>query len=460
MRHLIAFKLFFIHTIVILGGVALFLLLLPPQVLIPHITHQLWMTCVWTILGMFALALIISIITGRYVSGIFSDLQRVVRAMAEGRLSERIPVIWPGIIGRLGIAINTMAETLTDHVQQARREQAQLKAILDTMQEALVVVDSDGQVLLSNPASQVLLAMSTAPVGQALVTVCRSAELTELVDDVLQTASPVRAELSGPPIAPRVVLAQATPLKLDGQVHGVVVVGYDTTPSHQLEDLRREFVANVSHELKTPLTAIRGYSETLLGGALTDPEVAPQFVAIINRNAEQMQRMVEDLLALSTIEAGQVHLVMEEVHVPALVDDLLQHFQPRLLEKKMTHTLLWSQPDLIVHSDRRMLSHVLSNLIDNAIKYSREGDEVRISGQKDNGHVVIEVADTGIGMTRTDLPRVFDRFWRADKSRTRGMGGTGLGLSIAKRLVTQLRGQITVQSTEGQGTVFTIRVPA
>ncbi len=457
MRRRIALRLLLIQAIVIGGGAALFLLILPAQVLIPHITDQLWSTCVLTVAGMLALAAVVSLTVGVYADHIFSELQRVTRAMTAGDLSKRISVSWSGVTGELGVAINAMAETLTARVQIERREQAQLRTIMASMQEALIVVDSDGLIILSNPSSQTLLGMAPSPEGLSLVAACRSPELVYLVEAARQSGESRRADLKTLPIAPRLVSAQVTPWRVDDKVQGVVVVGYDLTPQQEIKEAQREFIANVSHELKTPLTAIRGYAETLQSGALVDAETAMGFVGTILRNAEMMQSMVEDLLHLSKIEAGRLQIVMEEINFPDIVDEILTRLHMRIQEKKLV-----CEADIpktaLIRSDRRMLTHIVGNLVDNAIKYNREGGRLQIRLRREGEFWVLAVSDTGLGIAHDELPRVFDRFWRADRSRTRASGGVGLGLAIVHQLVTQLRGTVTVDSVEGRGSTFTVKL--
>lgn len=457
MRRRIALRLLLIQMVVIGGGVALFLLVLPAQVLIPHITDQLWSTCVITIVGMMVLAALVSLAVGIYADHIFSELQHVTRSMTAGDLGKRISVSWSGVTGELGVAINAMAETLTARVQMERREQAQLRTILASMQEALIVIDSEDLIILSNPSSQALLGMAPSPEGLPLVAACRSPELVYLVEAARQSGESRRAELKAPPIAPRLVSAQVTPWRVDDKMQGVVVVGYDLTPQQEIKDAQREFIANVSHELKTPLTAIRGYAETLQSGALADPETARGFVDIILRNAETMQSMVEDLLHLSKIEAGRLQIIMEEINYSEIVDEILARFQMRIKDKRLA-TYVRVPKVALIRSDRRMLTHIVSNLVDNAIKYNHEGGRLQIILRHEGEFWVLEVADTGVGIAHDELPRVFDRFWRADRSRTRATGGVGLGLAIVNQLVTQLRGTATVDSVEGQGSTFTVKL--
>lgn len=458
MRGRIAFRLFVLQAIVIGGGVALFLLVIPARILIPDIMDGLLWTCAVTVIGMVTLSIGTAFAMGSYAANIFSELQDVTRAMTAGDLSKRISVSWSGVTGELGVAINAMAETLTERVHMERLEQAQLRTIIASMQEALVVVNAEGTIILSNPSSQALLGMAPNPEGLPLVAACRSPELVYMVEETQLNGQARRKDLKTPPIAPRLVSAQVTPWKVDDQVQGVVIVGYDLTPQREIEDMQREFIANVSHELKTPLTAIRGYAETLQSGALDEPDTARSFMGIIMRNAEHMQFMVEDLLKLSKLEAGRFQLVMEELPITDVIAEILASFKIRIEEKKLRCDV--QIPNLgTIRSDRRMLIHIITNLVDNAVKYSHDGDQLRIGAHREDGYWILEVSDTGVGISNDELPRVFERFWRADRSRARATGGTGLGLAIVKQLVTQLRGTVAVTSAEGKGSTFLVRLP-
>lgn len=457
MRRRIALRLLLLQMIVIGGGVALFLLVLPAQVLIPHITDQLWTTCIYTIVGMVILAVAVSLAVGAYAAHVFAELQSVTRSMTAGDLGKRISVSWSGVTGELGVAINAMAETLTARVQIERREQAQLRTIMASMQEALIVVDSEGIIILSNPSSQTLLGMAPSPEGLSLVAACRSPELVYLVEAARQSGESKRAELKAPPIAPRLVSAQVTPWRVDDKMQGVVVVGYDLTPQLEIKEAQREFIANVSHELKTPLTAIRGYAETLQSGALVDLETAKGFVNIILRNAETMQYMVEDLLHLSKIEAGRLQIIMEELNFSDVISEILARFQMRIKDKQLVSDIRIPK-EALIRSDRRMLTHIVSNLVDNAIKYNHEAGNLQVILRREGEFWVFQVSDTGVGIAHDELPRVFERFWRADRSRTRATGGVGLGLAIVNQLVGQLRGTATVDSVEGEGSTFTVKL--
>jgi two-component system phosphate regulon sensor histidine kinase PhoR len=233
-------------------------------------------------------------------------------------------------------------------------------------------------------------------------------------------------------------------------------VFHDLTDIRRTERMRRDFVANVSHEFKTPLTSIRGYAETLLSGAKDDPKIALDFLKTIERNAEHLEALVSDLLTLARLEA-EVPTSKEQINLKSLIDDQIASRKKALRERDIKITL--DCADIAVHADRTRLSAALSNLIDNAIHYNKPGGEIGISAQTQNGTLDLAVADTGLGIPSEELPRIFERFYRVDKARARDSGGTGLGLAIVKHAIESQGGSIRVTSRLGSGSTFTIRLP-
>jgi two-component system phosphate regulon sensor histidine kinase PhoR len=243
---------------------------------------------------------------------------------------------------------------------------------------------------------------------------------------------------------------------LSGVVDSTVVVFHDVTEIRKTERMRRDFVGNVSHEFKTPLTAIRGYTETLLGGALQDPKLATEFLHIVERNARHLESLVSDLLTLASLEA-ELPASFETVNVRSLVEEQLAQREAAISERKIR--VVNECPGAELYADRGRLGTALSNLIDNAIYYNRLSGEIRVSGVKENSSFLLSIADTGEGIPPADLQRIFERFYRVDKARTRDSGGTGLGLSIVKHAVESQGGSITVTSKLGVGSQFSIRLP-
>jgi len=278
--------------------------------------------------------------------------------------------------------------------------------------------------------------------------------LENAVGEVLAGGEPRVLEM---PVGPgRVVQANVAPVpNRSGEVESVVVVFHDLTDIRRTEKMRRDFVANVSHEFKTPLTSIRGYAETLIAGAKDDPQIAPDFLRTIETNARYLEALVNDLLTLARLEA-EVPATMERVSVRRIVDEQIESRKNAIRERNINVSV--ECPDVEIQADRSRLSTAVSNLIDNAIHYNRPGGTIRISTEQQNGTLNLSVADSGHGIPSDELQRIFERFYRVDKSRTRESGGTGLGLSIVKHAIESQGGTITVTSRVGSGSIFTIRM--
>jgi two-component system phosphate regulon sensor histidine kinase PhoR len=246
---------------------------------------------------------------------------------------------------------------------------------------------------------------------------------------------------------------------LGQELKGSAAVFTDITELRRLERVREGFVANVSHELRTPITAIRGYAETLRSGALSDAAHAPQMVEIIHRQSERLSELVADLLELSKLDSGELSLKPSAVAIHEVVRRVADVVGPKASSKGLSLRLEMS-PGLTAFVDEKAVEQVLINLLDNAIKYTPEGGGIALIGRGEAGLCVLEVRDNGLGIEARHLPRLFERFYRVDRGRSRDMGGTGLGLSIVKHLVSAMRGEVSVQSQPGEGSTFTVRLPA
>jgi two-component system phosphate regulon sensor histidine kinase PhoR len=285
--------------------------------------------------------------------------------------------------------------------------------------------------------------------------VIRHADFQELLAQTRTTNEPVLKELELSGLRPMRLLVHAVPLSDPG---GLLAVFVDVTDIRRLERVRTDFVANVSHELRTPITAIRGYAETLRAGALKDPTVAANMVEIIFRQSERLSQLVEDLLDLSRLEAKERQLAAEPVALLEAANRASEVVRPKA-DSKGISLVIRVPADLKATGDERALEQVLLNLLDNAVKYMTGGGKVEVIGREENGECVLEVRDTGAGIEAKHLPRIFERFYRIDKGRSRDMGGTGLGLSIVKHLVAAMKGQVTVDSKPGAGSTFRVKLP-
>lgn len=320
------------------------------------------------------------------------------------------------------------------------------------MQEGVLLLDANRRIVVLNPALREMLLLPNDVVGKPLLDVVRHAELKDLFDTAAADDEPTVQEVEIGNIKPRRLLCRVA--RMPGEQKQVVAVFVDVTEMRRLESMRRDFVANVSHELRTPVTAIRSAAETLIDGAAADPAAAQAFVGIIDRNAQRLHALVEDLLDLSRIEARGFRLSFEAIELRPIFSQVIGLFRERASKKSVT---LAERPlDGLprVRADRRALEHVLTNLIDNAVKYCGPGAHVWLGVKTSGDNVTVSVSDDGPGIDERHLPRIFERFYRVDAGRSRDVGGTGLGLSIVKHLVEAMGGSVHVESKLNSGTTF------
>ncbi len=362
-------------------------------------------------------------------------------------------------VGALAAALDALADNLAASLRSLETQRDRLGAMLEAMSEGVLVTDATGSIVLANRAvREGFLVGPEEALGRTPIEALPSADLHEMLAEAGRTRTSLSREFSLGGVRARRVVARVAPI--DDPHGGAVVVLFDVTELRRLETVRRDFVANVSHELRTPVAAIRAAVETLLLGALGRPEVAQEFVAIIDRHAARMHRLVEELLELSRIEAGERPLALEALSPRAEVDRAveLMSLAARGRGQEIVNAVDETLPSLL--ADRRGLEHVLTNLLDNAIKYGPDGGTVTVRGSQRDGRVELTVADAGPGIEGRHLPRLFERFYRVDPSRSRALGGTGLGLAIVKHLVESMGGAVSVESVVGQGTRFTVGLRA
>jgi two-component system phosphate regulon sensor histidine kinase PhoR len=318
-----------------------------------------------------------------------------------------------------------------------------------------MILDSGGRIILHNRSVLNLIGSDRDLSGKTTLDLFRHPELETSVKSVLAggPSNIVGIALQGGRFAEAHVAGVPN---LSGQVDSAVVVFHDLTEIRNAERMRRDFVANVSHEFKTPLTAIRGYTETLLGGALDDAATAADFLRIIERNARHLESLVSDLLMLARLEA-ELPASLERISVKRLVEEQISLREAVIREREIQVSA--DCGDIELNVDRGRLTMAVSNLIDNAVHYNRPSGEIHITSELDNGSFILSIADTGEGIPPTDLQRIFERFYRVDKSRTRESGGTGLGLAIVKHAIESQGGSISVSSKLGVGSKFSIKLP-
>ncbi|MFA5975231.1 MAG: ATP-binding protein [Elusimicrobiota bacterium] len=353
-----------------------------------------------------------------------------------------------------------MARRVEEKVQELSREQTQLTAILSALIEGVIALDHQGRVLFLNPAGEALFGVQNASIrGGSFWEVLRHSPLNQLFDKTLRGQKPLTEEVVLFTPAERILSVHVLPVNYgDGQT-GALAALHDITELRKLESIRQEFVANASHELKTPLTSIKGYVETLLEGALEDPKHNREFLKTIQLQTDHLMRLIEDLLDLSAIEARRIRYHFEPVSLKEVVEQIAQNVAPLAKAKPVTLDLRCSEDLPRVRADREKLGQIFMNLLDNAIKFNKPGGRVTVTASPGQGFVTVAVQDTGVGILPQDLPRVFERFFRTEKSHSHDIPGTGLGLAIVKHLVEAHQGSVTAESVPGQGSVFHFTIP-
>jgi two-component system phosphate regulon sensor histidine kinase PhoR len=411
-----------------------------------------------------AVALGIGLFVARRVTRPVVEMQAIARRMSEGQFDARAPVRSVDEIGALGRALNVMLARLREKIGDLEQERARSNAILDGMVEGVVAVDGHESIIRMNERARAMLGVGTGR-GELkpFLEVVRNADLHEIFRQCRNAAdgAPMRRELQlRHPVARRIQV-NAVPLRLAGEGTGAVMVLHDVTELRRLEAVRTEFIANVSHELRTPLTAIQGYLETLLTGALEEPEHARRFIEVAFRHTERLGRLLNDLTDLSNIELGKVTLRAAAVHLEDVIDSALAIVRPRADSGEVRLETDLVPSSITVYADHDRLAQILINLADNAVKYTLAGGRVTVRARpRGDGRVEVAVVDTGVGIPRADLPRITERFYRVDKARSRELGGTGLGLAIVKHLVAAHGGELSIDSEVERGTTVRFSLPA
>jgi two-component system, OmpR family, phosphate regulon sensor histidine kinase PhoR len=384
-------------------------------------------------------------------------LAAAARRMAKGDFSSRTRTLGDVEFHELGQSLDQLAHSLSTTLGELKIERDLLGGILTGMQEGVLLLDKGGRVALVNPALRDMLLLGGDPIGKYPLEAIHNSELTGLLDRASVAHLPTTGEVEVLGIKPRRLLARASALTVDPG--GLLAVFVDVTDIRRLEAVRRDFVANVSHELRTPVTAIRSAAETIRGAAARDPVAAVRFLDIIERNAERLQQLVEDLLDLSRIESREFRLTHELLELQIFVPYVLSLFRERAEKKRIRLHARLPQDLPPIATDRRVLEQVISNLIDNAVKYCPTGAEVAVRARVEGNSLRVFVEDTGLGIDAKHLPRLFERFYRVDAGRSRAVGGTGLGLSIVKHLVEALGSNVSVESVLGKGSAFSFALP-
>lgn len=444
-----------------------------------------------SVLGL-ALALLLTYSVSRSVSRPLRKLTGVARSIGAGDFDERVPsAASPREIRDLARALDSTRQQVRDRIAAILGERSQFETILAEITAGILVTGRDGRVLLTNRTFERLFGVTSPAGGRPLVEMVRDVQVQAAIEQSLRTGNALTRTMTTSGMPERHFDVHVGPVRRDGTVTGVVAVFYDTTELHRLERARKDFVANVSHEIRTPLTAIKGCADTLAEGALEDRATADRFVQTILTHSDRLQLLLEDLLDLSRLQSDSLTIEMHDFAIRRAVDRARDSIRQQAAEKGIAISVE-SQDEFTVHGDPKLIERAVVNLLDNAVKYTPRGGKVRVTARRigakediaspdnaplvvlasDAGHpdsvarpvgsaerVALEVVDNGIGIPSDSLTRVFERFYRVDKGRSRSMGGTGLGLSIVRHIIESHGERVYAKSILGAGSTFGFTLP-
>lgn len=420
----------------------------------------LWGNLLLILLPILLIIAAISIIIARRITRPVKEIIEVSNDLASRNYSSRIYGKSSGELQEISVSVNKLAESLEQQMYEIRENSQRLSAIVENLVSGVMLINYDKEIIMTNKAMYQILGEQEIT-GRTFYEVIKSFSVSQLIEKGFQEKQRAQEEVSIYFPREMILDASVTPILMeDGEVSGVVLLLHDITQIRHLENVRSEFVANVSHELKTPVTAVKGFAETLLDGAMHDEELLRQFLTIIKDESERLNRLILDILALSKIEQKTLPIQIEQVNLDDVirqsVETVSEFAATKLIELELPEK---HEPPLEIAAERDRIQQILVNLLSNAIQYTQAEGKVRLSLDDAGDYVVLKVSDNGIGIPEKDLERIFERFYRVDKARSRHSGGTGLGLSIVKHLVESMAGEIFVTSKEDQGTTFEIKWP-
>lgn len=415
--------------------------------------------------GAFIIALLASLaclMISRRISRPIETLREGAARFAQGDLTHRLNLADTAELAELAQAMNQMARELQQRIQTIMRQRNESQAVLSSMMEGMLALDTEERIIQANGAAASLLNLASDRLqGRRVQEIMRSRQLQRMIQTTLSSGSATEGDVVLYQFGEQILNMHCSPLfDSDGQRMGVLLVMNDVTQLRRLESMRSDFAANVSHEIKTPLTAIQGFVETLMHGPVNDPHETQRFLGIIHKHVMRLTAIIDDLMHLSRLEQehGSARLKLQSSSVRSMLSNAIQLCRANA-DAKEIDIVLHCDDDLTARMDADLMEQAAVNLLDNAIKYSPAASHVTVAARAEAQEICIDFQDEGIGIARRHLPRLFERFYRVDKARSRSVGGTGLGLAIVKHIVQAHSGRVTVESVQGQGSTFTIRMP-
>ncbi|QCX32565.1 cell wall metabolism sensor histidine kinase WalK [Caloramator sp. E03] len=423
---------------------------------IDFVKKQITEIIIFTIIfGVFFCSLLAFIFINRFTSPII-QMTKIATNIALGQYDKRINLTSYDEMGQLGHAFDLMADRLQETINDLLDKKNKLKSILTSMEDGVIVVDNNEKILLMNPAAKELFSIKDDVEGKHFIEVIRSNE----IENIIKCGGDIETEvvISHPnPIYLRIKAVNVVNYEKNKENIGLCLVIQNVTKLKTLEKIRSDFVANVSHELRTPLTSIKGFAETLK--YVENKSDRDKFLDIIYVESERLTRLINDILILSELENKDFSANFEKINVNKSLEEIFFIMEPVARNKGITFSYKQHDEDLYIYGDSDKLKQMLINLIDNAIKYTPKDGKVEVIETMENNMIRIDIKDNGIGISKEHIPRLFERFYRVDKARSRNVGGTGLGLAIVKHILTILKGDIKVESQIGKGTTFSVYLP-
>ncbi|ANE48432.1 histidine kinase [Paenibacillus swuensis] len=430
-------------------------------------TRLVWFYLIVGLFIFFSMAGMLSYRIAHSLTRPLEKITRVANQITHMNYKSRVFIKNVDEIGQLGNAINTMADSLQFQMNRIQEDESRLKSVLENMISGVVMIDREGHIVLLNRSAEEILGFNSKELlGKTYDQAKQQYEMTQIIQECMEKKEHIRDELTFYFPEERILEINLVPMyHSETDWAGIVIVLHDISAIRRLERVRSEFVANVSHELKTPIAAVKGFAETLLAGAVNDEETARSFLQIIHDESDRLNRLIVDILELSKVESKRIPLYFSPIQMQPFILNTIDVMQTEAKRKQIDMDMHVDE-NLYLEADEDRLQQILINLLANGINYTPEGGKITVTaeavdtaGNGEYDHVQIVIQDTGVGIPKKDIPRIFERFYRVDKARSRSSGGTGLGLSIVKHLVELHRGTIRVESSLGAGSRFIIELP-